>query len=450
MEGALAIRAFRGRALLADEMGLGKSLQALFYSYKCKSARPIVIICPASLKYNWQREASMHLDMASEVLSGTRPPRSTWKNHAPILIINYEILESWLEYLIALSPQIVIWDEAHYVQNRLTIRFHSLRRLLFEANVPHRIAISGTPLTNRPAELWSTLHLLLPEEFASFVPFAFEFCKPKLVNGKWDYTGAKNLRKLHLMLRQLCMIRRTKAQVATQLPPKMRSIIPLELSPSSMREYTYASEHFLKWLRERHPAKVHRAKKNPHLTRVGYLLRLCAFMKRKMVLEWVSNFYEESEEKLVIFSGHRKMIRFLEKHFSRHCVVIDGSVTGKKRQWAVDRFNTDPKIRFAICNPKAAGVGLNMTSASNVLYCDFPWAPGVLKQGEDRIHRIGQKKRCFIWYLAVRDTLEEKLCKLLQKKQAILDEVMDGKEVSTDFDVFQELLRISKPKKDNQ
>ena len=157
--------------------------------------------------------------------------------------------------------------------------------------------------------------------------------------------------------------------------------------------------------------------------------------------DWLDSFLEESDEKIVVFSSHTKMLRWLDSHYSKKSVTIDGSVTGQKRHHAVDRFQKVKDVRLALCNPRAAGVGITLSAASNVVYVDFPWTPGVLKQGEDRIHRIGQTKQCFIWFLAAHRTIEEKLCRMLQDKQAILDQVLDGIESGRDFDVFNELLK---------
>lgn len=441
-EGARAIRAFGGRALLADEMGLGKSIQALYYCHKMGRQRPIVIVCPASLKWNWQRECAHHMNMSSEILSGRRAPRVTLNGAAhPVLIINYEILRFWLRYLIDIKPLILIFDECHYIQNRHSQRFKALRQLAFEADIPYRIALSGTPLTNRPAELWTTLHILRPDKYISFAKFGFDHCIPKFVRGKWEYIGAKDLDVLHADLKREIMIRRLKEDVLTELPKKIRKIIPVKLDRAAREEYEHARKNFLEWLYEISPARAFRAAKMQAVAHVGYLLRLVAKLKRFYVREWIDNFLQESDSKLLVFSGHTKLIAWLCKYYGAQCVRIDGKVVGPKRMAAVDRFQNDPSCRIAICNPKAAGVGLNMTRGSHVLYCDFPWTPGVVKQGEDRVHRIGQTKQCFIWFITALDTIEDRLMTLLLQKQNVLDQVLDGKSGAKDFEIFTQLLK---------
>lgn len=438
-EGARQIRAFGGRALLADEMGLGKTIQALFYCTKLPHRRPVIVVCPASLKWNWQREAATHMGMTSEILSGRRPYRSLIVQH-PIIIINYEILKWWVPFLVRLNPQIVIWDEAHHVKNRETQAFKALRQLLEESGARYRIALSGTPLTNNPSEMWTTLHLLRPDLFQSFNQFAFDHCIPKFARGRWTFPGTKDLDGLHAKLKSYIMIRRLKKDVLPQLPKKFRKVIPIHLEQLARSEYEFARREFLTWLKAISPAKAMRAARNEALVQVGYLLRLVAKLKRFDVKNWIDSFLAESDEKLVVFSGHTKLIDWLMARYSTIAVRLDGQVTGKKRMDAVDAFQTNKQMRLAICNPRAAGVGLNMTAGSHVLYCDFPWHPGILKQGEDRIHRIGQVSKCYIWFLAAMDTIEERLMLLLMEKQSILDQVLDGTNSGGDFDIFKRLL----------
>jgi SWI/SNF-related matrix-associated actin-dependent regulator 1 of chromatin subfamily A len=142
-----------------------------------------------------------------------------------------------------------------------------------------------------------------------------------------------------------------------------------------------------------------------------------------------------------VFSSHTRMLSWLGSKFNGSSVTIDGSVTGIKRHHAVDRFQKVKSVRLALCNPIAGGVGITLTSASNVAYTDLPWTPGALKQSADRIHRIGQKKPCFIWYLASKGTIEEKMFSMIQNKQEILDKVLDGSATGADFAVFNSLLK---------
>lgn len=441
LAGARAIHDFGGRCLIGDEMGLGKTLQSLYYLHRLPRQRPAVIVCPAGLKWNWQYEATHHLGMATEILHGQRPYQIGVNGVAAhsVLIINYQILKYWRQALIALQPKVLIMDECHYLSNRSAQCFKAMREICEAANIPHRIALSGTPLTNRPAELWTTLHLLRPEQFPSFSRFGFRWCRPRMIRGEWKFVGAQDLLELHGVLKESVMIRRRKAEVLPELPPKIRTIIPFRLGRAERSEYEYARGEFLQWLYQISPARAYRAARNEAITKVGYLLRLVAKLKRFTVQEWLEDFTAESEEKVVVFSCHTKLIDWLCVRFPHH-VRLDGKVTGVHRQHAVERFQRDDTIRYAFAHPKAGGVGINLTAATHVLYTDLPWTPGVLQQGEDRTHRLGQGKQVAVWFLIALDTIEDRLMQLLTDKQNILDQVLDGKTGGQDFDLFKRLL----------
>jgi SWI/SNF-related matrix-associated actin-dependent regulator 1 of chromatin subfamily A len=437
MEGALAIRAFGGRALLADEMGLGKTIQALYWLWRSKSARPCVVVCPASVKYNWEREAK-RFGLLAEVLEGTTPPRRQPQVHAPLYIINYEILRYWRKWLRRMGIQVVILDECHYIKNQDSKRFKSCNALC--AGVPHVIALSGTPLTNRPAELWPTLHILMPEKYNSFFTYAVRYCKPKRLPWGWSYMGAKHLPELHANLKSECMIRRLKKDVLPELPDKQR--YPAVVEIRDRHEYNEAANDFLGWLRRTSPAKAKKASRAESVVKVGYLLRLAAKLKTKAVISWIEDFLEKSDGKLIVFTVHRKRITSLEKHFHKELwTTVDGRVKGRDRLAACDRFQHDARTRLFFGNSRAAGIGLTLTAATTVLVADLPWTPGELGQSEDRAHRFGQTKEVSVYYIVARDTIEEDLCDTLRDKQEVLDAVLDGRQGVNDLDILGELLK---------
>lgn len=443
LENARQIRdKYQGRALVASEMGLGKTLQSLYYAQRMRRQRPVLIVCPAGLKWNWQHEAAHHLGMTTEILHGQRPYRTGGLNGSAahtVLIINYQILKYWQEYLISLRPKMLILDEVHFLANRRSQCFKATRAICEQADIPYRLALSGTPLVNRPAELWTTLHLLRPDLFPSFARFGFRWCCPKMVRGEWQFVGAQDLLELHARLKRVVMIRQLKREVFPEMPEKIRSVVPFQLDSADRKEYEFARRDFLRWLHQVSPERALRAARAQAVTKVGYLLRLVTKLKRFAVQEWLENFTAESDEKIVVFSCHTKLIDWLGRKFPHH-VRLDGQVTGYKRQLAVEAFQKDRSIRYAFCHPKAGGVGINLTAAAHVLYTDLPWTPGTLKQGEDRTHRIGQAKQVHVWFLITLDTIESRLMKLLTDKQNILDQVLDGKTGGQDFDLFKRLL----------
>jgi len=429
-QGIRQIERFDGRALLADEMGLGKTIQALWWAdnYMEQDAS-IVVVCPASLKINWQREAAKHCNMRMNVLEGYKP----FDLMPGRYIINYDILvghkryeSSWLEKLIELRPKLVVCDEAHYIKSPAARRSKAVAALCF--GVPHVIMISGTPLTNRPAELYNILKILHPNEFPSYSQYCWRYCNPRVTPWGLDVSGASNLDELHERLTNLCMIRRRKADVLKQLPDKIRTVLPIELNSTAKAEYDRAERQFIAWLREFSPSKAKRAEKAEYLVKRGYLKRLAGILKQKSVIEWIGNFLQETDEKLIFFGVHKAFLRPIYDHFKKVAVMVDGSITGSKRQSAFDAFTNQDKKRLLVGNIQAAGVGWNGQVANNVAFGELPWTPGELTQAEDRTHRIGQTRGVVCHYLVSEGTIEEQLCNILQAKQQTLSNVLDGHE----------------------
>ena len=432
----LQIQKFKGRALLADEMGLGKTLEALQWIKRSPKKRPVIVVCPASLKWVWEAEAIKHIKIRATILSGRTPPKK--KNitkKRELYIINYEILQYWITWLKNLNPQVLILDECHYIKNRRAKRTKAVKKLA--KDIKHLIAISGTPLTNRPSELFTILNLVCPDEFPAFWPYAHRYCKAQLRPWGWEFKGASNIRELHRKLKRLMMIRNLKKDVLKDLPEKTRSVIPLEIE--KRKEYQEAENDFIKWLTKKSTSKAKRAERAKKLVQLGYLKRLAAELKMKQVLEWIDGFLEQSEGKLVVYGIHKKIIKQIHEKYKKISVVVDGSVSQRKRKIAVRSFQQNKKFRLFIGNIKAAGVGITLTAAYTLVFVELDWVPGNMVQAEDRIHRIGQKNAVMIYYLIARDTIEEKLCKILQKKQRVLSQVLDGSIKTNRLDVYRAL-----------
>jgi len=432
--GVKLISHFEGRALLADEMGLGKTIQSLAWLWQ-QQAFPVVVVCPASLKWNWEHEARQHLGLRAMVLEGTKVPRQRLIR-SRMVILNYDILKPWMDYLKWLEPQLLIFDEAHYVKNRTTQRAKLLKKLA--KSIPNVIGMSGTPLTNRPAELWNVVDTIRPDLYPSFVKFAFRYCQPRRTPWGWDYRGAARLEELHGILDDHMMIRRLKKDVLKDLPSKTRSVVLLEMERKS--EYDHARNDFIGWLRKNvSKGKADRAARAERLMRLGYLKRLSAELKLSSVLEWITTFLEGSDEKLVVFAVHHKVIDALQERFGRQCVVVTGETSQRDRKRAVEMFQTSPKTRLFLGNIQAAGVGLNLVAASTVAFVELSWSPGEHGQAEDRIHRIGQVSNSMVYYLVARGSIEEDLCKVIQKKQEVLNKVLDGDGTATEMDIFSQV-----------
>jgi len=439
LEDVKQIYHFSGRALVANDMGTGKTIEALYWLKKIPKLRPAIIIVPCSMKWTWQAEAHLHFGMHTEVIDGHLKGHRTLPT-GDILILNYDLLKSWLSALVKTKPQVIILDEIHFCKNPKAIRTKAVLTLTRQSSVRSVVGLSGTPMTNRPIELWPVLQAIRPDLFPSFTKFAWRYCKPKYTPWGWRFDGSANEGKLNRILKREVMIRRLKKDVLPELPDKVRR--PVSFKLSSYKEYDEAEKDFLKWLSKLSPAKAKRAKKSQALTKVGYLLRLCAKLKLEWTTRWIEDFFEANpDEKLVGLTMHTFVIDHLKNKFGHQCVVVDGRVTGRKRAESVRLFQSNKRVRLFIGNWIAAGMGLNLQSASNFVALDYPWTPGHLVQGEDRIHRIGQKKNCYIHYLAVLRTIEAKLINILKQKSKTLDAILDGGRSPNNLDIFDILLR---------
>ena len=435
-EGVHRMEEFGIRALLADEQGLGKTLQSLLVLQRNQErCLPCIISCPAHLKWNWAREIKVHIGMRAEILEGTRPPTGGFHQQHKILILNHEILKFWAPHLVTLNPGLVVLDECQAFSSRVSQRTKAARVLCRTA--PHVLALSGTPITNRTAELWSILNLIRPDLYPAFWPFAMQFCGPKRNFWGWEFKGATNLGKLHKGLNENLMIRRLKADVLQDLPTKRRSIVPLPLADEE--EYKEARDDYLGWIKKRDPTRLGRAEKAEQLGKIGDIRQIVGRLKLPAVCSWVKDFLDGSDAKLVLYAYHRKVITELEEQFANQCVRVDGSVTGQKRQHAVDKFLRDKRTRLFIGQIRAAGTGWNAKGVSDFAFCELDWTPGWHLQAEDRGHGLFRGRegiRTHSRYLTAGGTFEAGMVKLLVSKQKTLNNVLDDGQ-GEKFDLLQ-------------
>lgn len=421
-KGVSFIDAKDGRALIGDEMGLGKTAQALAWLQLRKEARPAIVVVPASLKLNWEKEANMWMSEPNvQILSGANPNTPII---GEIIIINYDILKYWLDALMAIKPQVLIMDEAHYVKNNSAQRTKAVKQL--GRRIPHVIGLTGTPIVNRPIELYNAIKLIDETVVPRFWDYAQKYCDAKHNGYGWDFTGATNTQELHETLVNTIMLRRLKKDVLTELPDKIRSFVPLELT--NEKEYRTAERNFIQFVKEQKGQEAAtRASNAQALAEIEGLKQLAVRGKLKQTIEWIRDFID-GNGKLVVMAVHKFVIDALMKEFGDVAVKVDGSVSGQARQAAVDAFQNDNNVRLFIGNIRAAGVGLTLTAASNVAFLELPWTPGDLTQAEDRCHRIGQKDSVTVHYLLANATIEQKIASMIDRKRKVLDSVLDGKE----------------------
>lgn len=429
---------FKDRALIADSMGLGKSLVSLYRVKVNVKDDVVIVVCPVSVKKNWKKEAWNHCRIQSTILSGSKGPRRGRIHSAPrILIINYDILDNWVEPLKALNPKMIILDESDSISNPYTARYKAVKELC--EGVPHLLLLTGTPIRNRIIELWTQLNLLRPDIWDSYTDFGDYYCEPTMGRNGIEYKGHRHLDELNRDLRKHCMIRRIKADVYKNHEPKKRKIILVQIS--DMAVYEDARDNFLAWLTKEAPHKVAGAARAEGLVRIGYLIRLAAKLKKKPCREWIRDFlYRRPGRKIIIFAVHKFMVRGYYERYKNVSLYVDGSITGPKRQDTFDKFTREKRWRILFGNIRAAGVGWNGDAANHVCLLQLPWTPGAAAQGEDRIDRLTQSEKCYYTYLLAAGTIEERLAQILEQKQQIADAVLDGKPMADGIDIYTKLI----------
>lgn len=406
-----------GRCILGDDMGLGKTYQAIAWLRMHPEARPAVIVCPATLKWQWKDELRMHAGLSSAVLSG----RGGVVPDKKIIIINYDILSFWQEELSKMKIQVLVLDECHYIKTRQAARTKTCKDL--SKNIPHVIALSGTPITGCPVEFFPVLQIINKKHFSSFWRYAFRYCDPKPGwRGKgWDFRGSSNLPELKTKIKPF-IIRRLKKNVLKDLPQKRRSLIQVEIY--NRIEYEQALNDFLGWVKKRQgEMKARKAMRAEALVKLNQLRGLIANGKIPSAITWINDWMESTKKKLVVFGVHTKVLKALKRKFPSAAMIIGET---KNRKGEIKKFQTSKKCRLFIGNIKAAGIGTTLTAASDVLFVEFGWTPGANIQAEDRVLRIGQKSKTMMaYYLIGHDTIEPKLWRLVQSKKRVLDFLLD-------------------------
>jgi SNF2 family DNA or RNA helicase len=433
------------KLFIADEMGLGKTVQALATIHATK-AYPAIIVCPASLKINWQREARKWLpqNITVEVLRG----RKGELPKADITIVNYDILDYWAEKF--KYSKSAIFDESHYCKNPKAKRTKAAIALADTINEEGLVlCLTGTPVLNNPSELIAQLRIIgRLKEFGGAMKFRNE------------YTSQRNLPELNRRLRSSMYVRRRKIDVLTELPPKRWSDVVVEPAFETMKKYREAESDLISYLsgqaktnaeklgattleaREAALVAAMKAQAAEQLVAVNTLKRLASEAKYSLAVEWIDNFLT-SESKLIIFTWHKDLANKIAEHYG--AMKLTGDSTEEERNRAVDDFQKDETCKVFVSTLKAGGVGITLTAASDVLFLEQGWTPADMDQAADRAHRIGQKDSVTAWTLIAQDTIDEDIKELITYKRELVDSATDGKLLEDKANVLTDLLiRLAK------
>jgi SWI/SNF-related matrix-associated actin-dependent regulator 1 of chromatin subfamily A len=420
----------RRKAILADDMGLGKTRQAIVAMREAAPGGPYLVVCPASVKRNWARE--IHIVDPSIAVHVMGDP--DYAHPAPEwTIINYDILSKHFEHLQKTKWQGFVFDEAHYLKNRNAKRSKLSTALAAtgERDTGAIVyALTGTPITNRPRDLFPLLQLLAHPMGKSFIAFAKRYCDAYRNDYGWVTDGASNLDELVVQLRG-AFLRRSKDEVL-DLPPKIRTWLPVQVKPGlAAREISEIVLLLLKG--EGRPRdKVHLL---ALLTRAREMV---AMAKASQTIELIESAIEQ-DEKVIVFSCFSNPIHRIHKHFGDAAVLLTGETPGRERQDVVDRFQNDDSVRVFAANIIAGGIGINLTAARQVIFNDLDWVPANHWQAEDRAYRIGQTNTVNVTYMVAEGTVDDFVATLLETKSRLFDAVMGGGDAAISRDVLSEL-----------
>jgi hypothetical protein len=310
----------------------------------------------------------------------------------------------------------ILVSNCHMVKNPKAQRTKAVKA--FCKGKRHVIALSGTPIINRPIEFFTALNILAPDTFNRYWDYAQRYCDAKHNGFGWDLSGASNTDELHQRLDGNVMIRRLKADVLKDLPPKTRTTIPLTLGISEGIYTAALREAQVAWQEEKPDPLA-------DITQISKLRQAAMDAKFNLCCEWIDNFLETGR-KLVVFDIHHKTTDRLMAQYGKISIALDGRVDARLRLGQVNKFMHNPDIRLLIGNIQVAGIGFNLTAAQDAVFLEFPWTPGEMDQAEDRIHRIGQAGAANIYYLVAQGTLEEDMIELIDEKRKVVGAVVDG------------------------
>ena len=444
-----------GRALIADEMRLGKTIQALGWLQLRPEIKPVLIVCDASAKLIWANTITEWLpkkDANYQILQG-RSNNPIFKN-TRFFIINYESLYQALlcdicegrkivfgrkckkckgkgkipklrEDISHINFSAIIVDEAQKMKNTNT--YYTKIILELGKQIQYAIATTGTPIENKPIEFYNIISLIKPDLFPEKWAFKKRYCGLYYDGFGWKDNGATNTTELHQILTETIMIRRLRKEVEKDTPEKVRPLVPIEFDENCRSEYRITSKTL---------AEMDNSFSNA-LAEYEHLKQITVQGKMKGVIKWIEEFLEEGNQKLIIFAIHTKVIQILHIHFKNISVILDGSTSSRidkeglnERKRVEKEFQTNPQKRLFIGNIQAAGKSICLDAANDVAFVEFSFVPGHHLQAEDRpIHMNKKGGYIYAWYLIAKDTIEEDIFKVLDKKCKVLGQILDGENV---------------------
>ena len=425
------------RYILADDMGLGKTTSTIIAALETGSKK-ILIVCPASLKINWQREIENYTDRSVYICEGKK-----FSTEHDFVIVNYDIIKNFHdpkspnESLITQSNfDLVIMDEAHMISNTQAQRTKVINN--FVKGIKYVWLLTGTPMTSRPMNYYNLLSIIESPVAQNWMAYAIRYCQGyqfRAGNRKvWNVSGASNLEELRDRTSKQ-VLRRLKEDVL-DLPEKIISPIYLRLKS---KEYEEVMGEYYDWYDKNSDESSSLTVQFSKLMKVR---KIIANEKVNQTIEIAENIIEQGK-KVIIFTNFTDTLQLIHNHFKKESVYLDGSCSKQQRQYSVDQFQENEKIKVFVGNLKAAGVGLTLTSAEVVIMNDLSFVPAEHSQAEDRAYRYGQKNNVIVYYPLFDNTIEGVIYDILNNKKQVIRTVMgDGIIEQSSGDMVEEILNL--------
>lgn len=401
-----------GRSILGHEMGTGKTISSIL-SINAIEAKRVVIFTPASVMMQWEKEIKRLLpNYTLYIYPNIKGVGDVGRE---ILLVSYARAESYKksEAKATWKSEYIICDECHYIKNPKAKRTKAILQLA--KTTDFFLGLSGTPIINRPVDLFPPLKIVAPSEFDNWYQFTKTYCNGHM--GKFGYVADGLTKKVELHSKLSRHMHRVTKDDCLDLPPKVRTVIPCNVD-FRMEDYESFQEAY---------------------TYVGH-------RKADIAVDWIKDFLASNDEKLVVFTYHVHVAEYIYYLFTgvdidhrKELDLLTGSTTKQDRDAYISRFQ-DPKSakRILILTLGVGSTGLNLQKANNVLMVETSFSPMEMLQAEDRVHRNGQTKSCSINYLVAQNTFDNKLFNLLEKKMGMSNAVVDG-DFKNELNVFEEL-----------
>jgi superfamily II DNA or RNA helicase len=431
VRGAL-FAACRGRSVLGDDMGLGKTVQTLAAAEILARERGIervLVVAPASVKYQWETEIRKFSGRAVQVIEGgLEQRRGQYREPTFYRLVNYEMAVRDLDELNAWQPDLIVLDEAQRIKNWESKTTRAIKRLRSR----YAVVLTGTPLENKLEELYSIVQFVDDRRLGP----AFQFLHDhRLVDADGKILGYRNLDKIRDKLAPI-LLRRTRAEVLTQLPARTDTTIYVELAEAQRGPYAEHCQTLARLLQKKYLTEVDRRR---ILACIANLRMLCGSTwlldrqtqvspKLDELAELLRELLGGGPHKVVVFSQWELMLRQAAEVVERlgvGFVVLHGNVPSKDRRALLERFRDDPECRVFL-STDAGGTGLNLQAADTVINLEVPWNPAVLEQRIARVHRMGQHRPVQVFHLVMRDSIEERVLRALEGKRSLFAGVFDG------------------------